>query len=337
MSQNDEIATASQRRRRLRLWAATALACLAMVTPMARWGARRFWFLDLLTHFPEPSALLSVVAALALVRAKKARFALPFVALAAWQLFAVARFYAPNPVQADPESPVRLRILMANLYYVNDRYDLLADLIRRERPDVVGLVEVSTKWVEGLEATGIRSEYPYRLELPFGGQGVALWLREPPYRIEPPQVYSIPGNPVIVAVLKLGDKLVSLWLVHPPNPIGSGKARANPDLVALMEQVGLREGSRIVVGDLNRTEGSPYFDDFLKVTRLRDSRIGFGRQGTWPTWSPYRIPIDHAFLTDDLAVVNRRIGPWIGSDHRPLLIEVAPALEPASPSAKTTN
>src|SRR5262249_38286126 len=83
--------------------------------------------------------------------------------------------------------------------------------------------------------------------------------------------------------------------------------------------------------DLNTTAGSPHFAEFLRVSGLRDSRFGFGPQPSWPTWSPLRLTIDHAFLSADLAVAGRRPGPDIGSDHYPLILDLAPAAETAAP------
>ena len=76
---------------------------------------------------------------------------------------------------------------------------------------------------------------------------------------------------------------------------------------------------------MNSTDGSAHFRDFIAVTGLRDSRHGFGRQGSWPVNSPYRIAIDHLFLSDDLSVVDRRLGPSIHSDHFPLIVDIAAA------------
>ena len=326
----DEDATPPARPRRLARRISTALAALALVGPIARLCARLDWRLDLVTHFYVAAWVATLAAAVALVLARRRRLAAAFAVLAVWQAGTVVRCWGPNP--ARPESSARLRLLVANLYKNNRDYDAIAALIRRERPDVVGLVEVLPHLVAGLETTGVHRDYPYRYIHPVGVQGLALWFRERPVSVEEPTIFAPKGNPVYRATVRLDGRSVRLWLAHPPNPIGAGRERANPDLEALGRAVGGERGSRIVAGDMNRTEGSPYFGDFLRASGLRDSRVGFGPQPSWPAWSPYRIPIDHAFVSGDLAVVGRRPGPSIGSDHFPLILDVAFA-EPLAPGA----
>ena len=225
---------------------------------------------------------------------------------------------------------------MANVYKNNRDYAAIAALIRRERPDVLGFVEVLPHLVAGLEATDVVRDYPYRYDHPVGVQGLALWFRERPVAVEEPAIFAPEGNPVYRTTVRLDGRDVRVWLVHPPNPIGAGHTRANPDLKALGLAVGRERGPRVVAGDMNRTEGSPYFGDFLRDSGLRDSRLGFGPQPSWPSWSFYRIPIDHAFVSDDLAVVSRRPGPPIGSDHLPLLFEVSFAGPPAGADSNSS-
>ena len=38
----------------------------------------------------------------------------------------------------------------------------------------------------------------------------------------------------------------------------------------------------MLMGDMNCTSWSPYFQDMLTVSGLRDSRRGFGVEGSWP-------------------------------------------------------
>lgn len=300
------------------------LGIAALVHPAATLAARWDWRADLLTHFQEPALIVSLLAVAALVRTRRRGAAAALAALALLQAGAVLRYDGFNPVPPDPRSADRLRVVMANVLADNGDYGRLARLIRAERPDIVGLVEVTDAWVVGL--ADVRREFPYRVEVPNDVRGLALWFREPPRAIDPPLVPVLEGNPVLHAVVDFAGRPRHIWLVHPPNPLSlRGRGRGQAELAGLGGRIARMGGSQLVVGDLNRTAGSPLFADFLRDTGLRDSRLGFGRQPSWPVWSPYRIAIDHAFLTGDLAVVARRLGPAIGSDHRPLLLEIAPA------------
>ncbi len=43
-----------------------------------------------------------------------------------------------------------------------------------------------------------------------------------------------------------------------------------------------------------------------------------GQAGATP--NPARIPIDHVMASDGLQVLDRTVGPDIGSDHRPVTV-----------------
>ncbi len=335
---DDDSASLTRAIRRAAPHVPAALAALALVHPAARAGARLAWWMDLFTHFYVAAFWASAAAVVGLALRRRPALALAFAALAGFQAVPLLRYAGPSPVPPAPPPAARLRVLMANLHVENDHYAAIAALIRRERPDVVGFVEVLPHLLAGLESTGVDREYPYRYILPVGAQGQALWFRRRPEAVDEPAILVPDGNPAFRATVLLDGLPVRLWLVHPPNPIGPGHRRADPDLKALGLAVGAEDGPRLVVGDLNRTEGSPHFADFLADSGLRDSRLGFGRQPSWPAGSPYRIAIDHAFLSAGLAVVDRRLGPSIGSDHLPLILDFAasatapPAPVPTSPT-----
>ena len=306
----------------------------AAVHPLARTFAAWSRPLDLVTHFQAEALVVSAAAAALALRLQARRLAAGLALLAVLQVGPLVRYDGPNPVTPRPDAkPVR--ILVANVLHRNEEYHALADLIRHERPDIVGLVEYSEAWLAGLEADGVRREFPHRRELPASARGMALWFREPPESMSGFEVAGPDGNPTVSARFRLGGELRSIRLVHPPNPL-SEPDRADVDLVALGRLIGRESGSRIVVGDLNRTDGSPHFSTFLRSTGLRDSRHGFGVQATFPSELPVRIAIDHAFLSDDIAVVDRRVGPNIGSDHLPLILDVAPASSTARASASAS-
>jgi endonuclease/exonuclease/phosphatase (EEP) superfamily protein YafD len=44
---------------------------------------------------------------------------------------------------------------------------------------------------------------------------------------------------------------------------------------------------------------------------------------TWSYYLPYRLLIDHAFVSDEWLLRRREVGPALGSDHRPLIVDLA--------------
>ena len=330
-----------------------SLVAAALVSPLARLGARVDWRLDLLTHFPEPAFALSVLAALIFFRLGRRRARLPrsrhaericslaalgFAILATVQVVPLVRFSGPNPRRADPRGG-RVKILMANALHTNRDYRRLVALIKQEEPDVVGLVEFSEGWRASMNQHRLAQRYPYRYEWPHEAEGVALYFRRRPISVGP-VAFARPdgGNPVLPATIDLDGRPVHLWLVHPPSPLAKrGRSFGKGELAGLARLVAEEEGAKVVIGDLNRTEGSPLFDDFLARAGLVDSRFGFGRQASWPVALSYRIPIDHALVSPDLAVVDRRLGPAIGSDHFPLIVELGRASAGREARNEATN
>ncbi len=306
---------------------------VAGVHPVAFLFSRHSWTADLLSHFQEPAFVVTLLATVIAMAVGGKRIAIVLLMLVLFQATPLLRYRGRNPVVADPASRERVRLLMANVLFDNEMYEDLEHLIRIEKPDIVGLVEYTPRWSEGLKT--LRSEFPYRMEWPKGASGLALWFKEKPKTIRPPEWLVADGHPVIHASFEFAGEERHLWLVHPRSPLNRGRLQAgNPEIDAIADTASKTGGSRIVMGDMNSTDGSAHFRDFLKVSGLRDSRLGFGRQGSWPTDMPYRIAIDHLFLSDDLAVESRRLGHMVGSDHFPLVVDLAPAAE-QKPSAQS--
>lgn len=310
--------------RRSLSWLPPSLVILAFVHPVAKLFARWDWRLDLLSHFQEQALAMTALAVIVCYLTKRRSIVLVLLFLAAYQAEPVFRLSFPSRVKpADPAGP-RLRILMANVLVDNGNYEALSRLIRETNPDIVGLVEVSDAWVAGLSE--IAREYPYRLDQPNEARGLSLWFKEKPISIDRARSASPDGWPFLHATFRFQGSDRHLWLVHPASPFRRrGKYAGFPELDALSRIVAIEGGSRIVFGDLNTTDGSPYFRDFLAVSGLRDSRQGFGRQVSWPVGSPVQLAIDHAFVSEDWAVVERKQADSIGSDHRPFWFELAPS------------
>lgn len=160
-----------------------------------------------------------------------------------------------------------------------------------------------------------------------------------PIRDEPPADVFRPSevnNQSLAATVLFDGQPLHIWVVHPTSPLSQdGRGKGRGEVLELANAIARRSGPTLVVGDMNRTDGSPIFGEFLRNSGLRDTRLGFGRQPSWPVWSPYRLAIDHAFVGPELAVVDRQLGSSIGSDHLPLVVELAPVAESASTTSTT--
>ena len=53
-------------------------------------------------------------------------------------------------------------------------------------------------------------------------------------------------------------------------------------------------------------------------------RIASGFSPTWSRFTPWALPLDHILVGGGLALVSRKIGPALGSDHHPVIVKIAP-------------
>lgn len=119
---------------------------------------------------------------------------------------------------------------------------------------------------------------------------------------------------------------VRLYAVHVVAPIGSGRRGSVDGLRRVATDVRAERGPVLVAGDFNATWGNQAFRDVLD-SGLTDAAAARGHtlQMTWPRG--HRVPpvirIDHVLTGDGLTVTAIRAGGGLGSDHRPLVADIA--------------
>ncbi len=298
--------------------ASIAIGGAAIASLMGLCGSL-WWVFDLANHFRVQYLLVLVLGAwLATIARRYAllAMALVFVLVNAWM---VAPCLAPRP---RPPAGDRLRVLFVNVHTANRDTERVARLIQRTHADVVGLLEINDRWRARLGPA--LTPYPHRLVRPREDNfGIGLYSRLPwsDARVEQ---YGDAGVPTVRARVRLARSEVTLLLTHPLPPISARYAALRRgQLEAIYADRPQLPDPLVVFGDLNMSPWSRDFRWFRRRMRLTDTRRGFGPQRTWPAGSwLLRIPIDHCLVSPAVGVRSRRLGPNVGSDHLPVIVDL---------------
>ena len=301
------------------------IAILAGALPIIGWIGGRYWLFDLLNHFQ-----IQYVAALILCVTL-------FLILRSYRLAGIATIGLVVPIlrilssvspHVDP--PVDevniIRICSFNVLTSNTRYADTVDWLQRSDADVIFLPEADEVWAEALSPLRVR--YPHVIEnYPGGNFGLVLFSRLP---ITDQQI--IYTGKLHLPILRVringptGDFI--FYGAHPIPPIGALNAADRDTYLARIATLASGDPLPVVVaGDFNATPWShsmkPLFASGLSNT---DDRLI--PSSTWNRTQPLvAIPIDHILFrdprmtSDPSGAFHFKVGPDLGSDHRPILAD----------------
>jgi len=292
-------------------------------------AAKLGWAFDLASHFRVQYVVADALLALALAAQRKFVISLLLAACAALSAWAVLPYvaFSSTPVGAAAADGPTIKLLSANVLFRNHSAKRLLEIVRRESPDVVVLIEYTPEWAQMVGE--LRAAYPHRLEGPgSGAYGIALFSR---FELESATPFDLGDTSEIEARVLTPNGPLTLFAVHLRSPTTPWRgAMRNRQLDELATRVARVVGPVVVIGDFNLTPYSPYFSDWLARTGLTDTRRGRSLSPSWPTLLPIvAIPIDHCTVSKDVTIVAHRSLPAFGSDHYPILAELALA-PPAS-------
>lgn len=247
---------------------------------------------------------------------------------------------------ASPEQQQTVKILSSNVHPGLQDYGPLLSLIEQEQPDLVLLQEATALTLEQLGT--LQHLLPHQLnKVPPGDRqpgekyppkGTAIFSRFP-LALQPAE----PNSPLDRAGISARVQIASsnstdaaefqIYAVHGLVPIRPSFYRQrNAQLAAVFSAAHEVEMPAIAMGDFNTTPWSPALDP-SQTQRLSPARQGFG---IVPTWRPnlffptglqwighlFWIPIDHCYISSDIAPQDFRTGPGVKSDHLPLIVEL---------------
>lgn len=320
--------------RESRLRALAVVAALGALMSVLPFFARFSHLFELAANFRLQYAATLGLAAMGLALGKDRRPAVVIFVFALWNAGHFAGDYLPPDGPAPVAGAPRLKLVSFNVHSGNEDPAGVRAFLAAERPDLLLILELSAPQPEafGLAALGYETAAEaVRLD----NFGIGLYVRrDGAARLVPgtAHVAALGGDeiPSITAELAWGAESLHFVGVHSMPPM-SAEGRARRDLVLRAAGQFLQGSGRlgVLAGDFNATPWSPIFGELTKTFGLRDSRRGFGAQASWPTgFFALRIPIDHVLTTPGVAVLERRIGPDLGSDHHPVVVTLAPGEAP---------
>jgi len=289
------------------LYLARLIAFSLLAVSLIGW-LPRIWWCGLFVHF-LPLYTLALLLVLPLLWRSRDRWArVVGVAALAWNLSCLVPLWG-RPAPGPPTG----RVLLSNVLTSNPEPGRVLSYLQEARADVVVLLEISPQWMAFLQP--LLEQYPGQLVHPRSDNfGIVLLSRQPLSQAR------VLGSelPWLCADTRLAGKTVRVVAAHPPPPISARASELRNRITA--EVADQLQGTFVLLGDFNDTPWAPS----VAPLRARGRLARTGLLPSWPTMLPalVRIPIDQCWLGGDLEMVDCQLGPGVGSDHLPLLVDL---------------
>lgn len=237
----------------------------------------------------------------------------------AWVLPAMAG----GPASVPADAP-RLRVVTANVLYHNQQLDDLLDELDAYDADVIALQEVTDRVQVAVERR-LGDEYEHQVLNERDDAFGSMTISRLPLRDD--EIVRTAALPMLTVDVRVGDRWVQVWNVHARAPtLGFRRIVRDEMLDATRTMRGRVDGPILVVGDFNATRWNSTFRDLLDAD-LSDAAdvVGHGLRTTWKGTGrvPIEMVLDHVLVSDDFGVLDTRVGPGVGSDHRPVVADLA--------------
>lgn len=291
---------------------------------LAAFLGRWIWWLDVLANFRAQYVVGLAVLGLIIMMSRWHKTGYAVLGTALVNLVVVLPLYIGSPAEATIDTP-SLRVMSFNLLSTNENYSDVIDYIRRVDPDLVLLHEASRPWEVAMES----AELDYQIVRPRSDDlifGTLVMLRGE--SVEAISHGFAASNPRAVELNYTPEgwtQPISVLGTHPLAPTDQERADLRDAQLGFAgEWASSQTGAHIVVGDFNATPWSWPFRRLVGSTDLRNSQEGFGLQPSFSTESNLllRVPIDHLLVSPALEITDRELGPALGSDHFPLLVDL---------------
>jgi len=279
------------------------------------------WTFDLFTHFHYIYILALLCLILIHIVNNKYKWGILFLALLCYPLIQVIGSYKED-TKISINSSQTIRLLSANIDMNNSNHEYFKNLITKNNPDVILLLETNNAWTKNITYLG--SEYPYNLTHPRSDYfGVTLYSKHP---LSDEKIIYGEKNllPTLQATINSTAGKFILFGIHLDWPLSQTSVIRQRQQIDWLNRV-VRETSDnlIVMGDFNTTPWSVNYRNLLSNGKLKACNRTF-KPGTWPGRLSYiALPIDHCFYSGDVKITRYYVSDYFGSDHKAIVVDLS--------------
>ena len=237
----------------------------------------------------------------------------------------------------------KIRLMTFNTGFSNN-FKNIRELILFEKPDVINFQEVSPQIQDKLKS--LKSLFPYNagLDKPLEHLSSIILSKYPLKNNKVVDYYTVLTKVIldeteltIIGVhlpAPLNQLLLNLYVDMYSNYTNTTRPQTLPLVnldIAIKQMEYLKtlvdntNQNLILMGDLNMTATSKRFTNFLKDTNLFTYTSIVNPIFTWPAFLPnyLGIQIDHVLFSKNFKMINKKTTKSFGSDHRPLIVDLA--------------
>jgi endonuclease/exonuclease/phosphatase (EEP) superfamily protein YafD len=301
---------------------------LAIFVTLFPFAATWWWFADLISHGRVQYTVFTLLALGIATWLRHRTLRVLFAVLTLLNLAIMQGSDTHRAPSAPVESRTRFRLLSFNGYYLNKTPEHAMQEAARHAPDLILMHEFANELM--VAGRFLRKTHPY-----FYPDEHKNWSQRGLISRTPWQTFTIkrlPGTGRLVVLeatfaANASKKLPPLTVIsiHTQSPRSRATTRKrNAQLVDLARYLRSKTGAVLVAGDFNLSPWSPYYRQFLKESGLFSAQRPGTLTPTWPSLLPlpFRVGIDHLFLSKGFRVIRFFPGKPSGSDHSPIIADI---------------
>ncbi|PCI55865.1 MAG: hypothetical protein COB36_03445 [Alphaproteobacteria bacterium] len=228
---------------------------------------------------------------------------------------------APRCAYDGRENP--LKVLSFNVYFKNDNYESIYQILKTSEADIIVLQEAQLGFMRYGHGR-LKVDYPFYYPA-IEGDRYGRWTLYSRYPVIETRALNVAGarSVALYAKIDVNGRIVNVITLHAKSPKTLNRIEirnARLDGLGSVVRGIMRDNQYVIVaGDFNNVPWHPTMTTFKERTGLRNNNVVYNYFGTWPAWFPsfFSIPIDHIFYDQSFHHVLYSRKPSVGSDHYP--------------------